>query len=221
MKIAACSLDEVRNPAVVMASMTGSMRLCDHQAEATYPVPGGAGGYVLPGLPPAVGGWAQSEHRGNRLLISGVPTAPAGSLASVLRGVVASDYKHAAGALQSLDGVFAAVFWDALHRRLVVVTDALGVQPLYMLRAGKSLLLADAARAAGLRYTDLLVGAQAGGLAARVADLRPCERGGGRGRPLRDAHRAGVRHGSFSRSAPPRLLLVPVVCGLSCPERGG
>jgi hypothetical protein len=147
MKIAACFLDEGREPAVVMASMTGSMRLFDHQTEATYPVPGGALGHVSPGLPPAVGGWAQSEHRGNRLLISGVPTAPAGSLASVLRGVVASDYKHAAGALQSLDGVFAAVFWDALHRRLVVVTDALGVQPLYMLRAGKSLLLASELRA--------------------------------------------------------------------------
>ena len=147
MKVAACFLDAGLEPTVVMASMTESMRLFDHQFQATYRVERGAIGHVSPGLPSGVGGWGQSEHRGNRLLVSGVPLAPGGSLTSVLNAIVASNYQDAASMLQCLDGVFAAVFWDALHHRLVAITDAFGVQPLYMLRAGRSLLLASELRA--------------------------------------------------------------------------
>ncbi len=147
MKIAACFLDGAREPGPVMDAMTGAMHLFDHQVRGALPVPGGALGHVSPGLPAAVAGWARSEHGGNRLLIAGVPTVSGGTLASTLRDIVASDYRRAAAALSALDGVFAALFWDGAHGKLLVVTDPFGIQPVYMFRARRTLLVASELRA--------------------------------------------------------------------------
>ena len=148
MKVAACfGATHQESPAALMSSMTGAMRLFDHQSAATRTVDGGALGYVAAGLPSPLGGWREREHQGNRLLIAGVPLPPSGSLETLLDEVVASDHGRAASILETLDGAFAALFWDARHRRLVVVTDAFGMQPLYMVRDGKSLLLASELRA--------------------------------------------------------------------------
>ena len=147
MKIAACFLDGAREPGPVMDAMTGAMHLFDHQVRGALPVPGGVLGHVSPGLPAAVAGWARSEHGGNRLLIAGVPTVSGGTLASTLRGIVASDYRRAAAALSALDGVFAALFWDGAHGKLLVVTDSFGIQPVYMFRARRTLVLASELRA--------------------------------------------------------------------------
>ena len=148
MKVAACFGAALKgSPAAVMGSMVGAMRLFEHQGSGTHTVEGGALGHVAAGLPSALGGWMEREHEGNRLLIAGVPLPPTGSLEGVLDQVVASDHTRAAAILETLDGAFAALFWDARHRRLVVVTDAFGIQPLYIVRDGTSLLLASELRA--------------------------------------------------------------------------
>lgn len=79
---------------------------------------------------------------GNLLLVSGVPADLAGPLDARLRRVVEGDHRSAARELADLDGAFAAVFWDAPARKLVVVTDFLGVQPLYERRSGAGLTMA-------------------------------------------------------------------------------
>lgn len=67
---------------------------------------------------------------GNLLLLSGVPVDLVGDLDHRLRTMVQGDFRAAAQSLSELDGAFAAVFWDAGNRKLVVVTDFLGMQPL-------------------------------------------------------------------------------------------
>lgn len=148
MKVAACfGASRQESPSVLVKSMTGAMRLFDHQSTGIRPVDGGALGYVVAGLPPRLCAWMEREHEGNRLLVAGVPLPPSGSLEALLDEVVASDHDRAASILETLDGAYAALFWDARHRRLVVVTDAFGIQPLYMVREGKSLMLASELRA--------------------------------------------------------------------------
>jgi hypothetical protein len=55
---------------------------------------------------------------------------------------------HAAARLFSMyDGAFAGVFWDARQQVLVVATDCLGMQPLYMRHAGGELTLVSETKA--------------------------------------------------------------------------
>jgi len=148
MKLAACFRnDEQQSPSALVGAMTEAMRLFDHQSTGIRQADGGALGYVAAGLPARLGGWMEREHGGNRLLLAGVPLPPSGPLEALLAEVVASDHRRAASILGTLDGVFAALFWDARHRRLVVVTDPFGIQPLYMVRDGRSLMLASELRA--------------------------------------------------------------------------
>ncbi len=84
---------------------------------------------------------------GNVLMVAGVPLDLGGSLDDRLSRAVAGDYHAAADELQALDGAFAAVFWDAANRKLAIVTDALGLQPLYIARPGGGLLLASELKA--------------------------------------------------------------------------
>ena len=70
---------------------------------------------------------------GNLLLVSGVPVDLFGDLRDRLTSVAEGDYRAAAQSLSQLDGAFAILFWDSVNRKLVVVTDFLGMQPLYAL----------------------------------------------------------------------------------------
>jgi hypothetical protein len=84
---------------------------------------------------------------GNRLLVSGVPIDVSGSVAERLRQAVSAPLPEAIRLLQGLDGVFAAILWHVVERKLVVVTDMLGVQPLYMHRRQGLLILASETKA--------------------------------------------------------------------------
>ena len=73
--------------------------------------------------------------RGRRLWVVGLPVTLDGSLERILDDAVnATDLKMSRRALESLDGAFAAFLWDEDERRLVVVNDFAGIQPLYMRR---------------------------------------------------------------------------------------
>ena len=69
---------------------------------------------------------------GNVLAISGVPIDMRLDTAGKIKSIVDKDYREAAKILKSFDGAFAALFWDNVNRKLVVVTDFLGYQPLYI-----------------------------------------------------------------------------------------
>jgi hypothetical protein len=100
----------------------------------------------------------RQDPQGNLLMISGVPIDMHGAIEQTLRTVSTGDYRAAILALPALDGAFAAVFWDNQHQKLVVVTDFLGMQPLYLVRQEGLFLLATELKglgASGLIDLDL------------------------------------------------------------------
>ncbi len=80
---------------------------------------------------------------GNILAISGVPIDMQLDTAGKLKSVVNQDYQQATKILESLDGAFVAIFWDNINRKLVVVTDFLGYQPLYIYQDDQTLILSS------------------------------------------------------------------------------
>ncbi len=72
---------------------------------------------------------------GRRLWMIGLPITLDGSPGRVLDAAVgAPDLAASRRMLAALDGAFAAFLWDARERRLIVVNDCAGFQPLYMRR---------------------------------------------------------------------------------------
>jgi hypothetical protein len=70
--------------------------------------------------------------RGQRLWVIGLPVVLEGSLEAILDRAAASDARGARQMLTALDGAFAAFWWDPESRRLLVVNDFAGLQPIYM-----------------------------------------------------------------------------------------
>jgi hypothetical protein len=82
------------------------------------------------------------RHGANVLLVTGTPIACRGSLTQILDEAVAGDTRRATELLTELDGGFATLFWSAAERRLSVVTDAHGMQPLYVADVADGLVMA-------------------------------------------------------------------------------
>ena len=80
------------------------------------------------------------------------------TVGEVLQRIVEQDAGRAADELTALNGAFVAVHVDAEASTLTVVTDALGLQPLFHARAGARSVFASsirgAAKAAGLRFEE-------------------------------------------------------------------
>jgi hypothetical protein len=83
---------------------------------------------------------------GRQLWIAGLPIAPGRDLNQALEAVLDDDLTQSIRTLTSLDGAFYAVVWDPSVRKLVVVTDFLGAQPLYMRRTRDAFALAGTIR---------------------------------------------------------------------------
>jgi hypothetical protein len=83
---------------------------------------------------------------GRRMWIAGLPIAPGRNLNHVLARALDGDLEQTIAALTSLDGAFAAFVWEPVTRRLVVVTDFMGSQPLYIRRAPGELAIAGTIR---------------------------------------------------------------------------
>ncbi|NET43123.1 hypothetical protein [Okeania sp. SIO2B3] len=83
----------------------------------------------------------------NQLIIAGIPIFTNGNLEQKLNQIVELDYLTAAEALTEFDGAFAALYWDQKANKLAIVTDILGMQPLYMARVSGKLLVASEIKA--------------------------------------------------------------------------
>jgi asparagine synthetase B (glutamine-hydrolysing) len=80
------------------------------------------------------------------LWIAGLPVTPGRTVGSVLDGILDGTLEDAIRKLTSLDGAFSAFVWDPTTRKLAIVTDFLGLQPLYMRRTPGALHLAGTIR---------------------------------------------------------------------------
>jgi asparagine synthetase B (glutamine-hydrolysing) len=83
-----------------------------------------------------------SAPTGRQLWIAGLPTAPGRNLNLTLRTALEGDLSATVQALTSLDGAFAVFVWDPTLRKLAIVTDFLGLQPLYMRRTAGNIAFA-------------------------------------------------------------------------------
>jgi hypothetical protein len=106
------------------------------------PVEGGALGWLRTSDRFAPLPLARRGPQGNLLLVSGTPIRVGGGLDELLDRVVTEDLQGGTRLLAELDGAFAALLWDRAERRLAVVTDFQGMQPLYIAEAGGRFLLA-------------------------------------------------------------------------------
>lgn len=147
MKIAACFSPSAVDCQSAVEKMVGSMRLAEGQVTGCFKVPGGAIGHVIGTERYSSISLLRKAPNGNILMVSGVPIDLHDSLDSKLEEIVAGDYHDATRHLPSLDGAFAALFWDAINEKLVIVTDCLGIQPLYIATKDNVVLLATELKA--------------------------------------------------------------------------
>ena len=81
------------------------------------------------------------------LLVAGTPISCASDVGERLRHAAEADWDEAVACLKRLDGPFAIVMWHDALRRLTIVTDILGMQPLYVYRRSGTFALASEVRA--------------------------------------------------------------------------
>lgn len=90
---------------------------------------------------------------GNRLLVAGQPILLDGDLRQALDRAVAVGGAVARTVLQSLDGAFAAVLFEAQACRLTLVGDRLGEEPLYAAQTQAGIAVASGMFAAAAAFT--------------------------------------------------------------------
>lgn len=147
MKIAACFAEESVDCHDSVKKMVQAQRLYPDQHDKSFAVSGGALGYVSTGDRFSSISLERQSLEGNLLMISGVPIDMDGELDRKLAKLVEGDYLEAIEILKKLDGAYVAVFWDEQNKKLAVVTDVLGLQPLYLTRQRGRLLLASELKA--------------------------------------------------------------------------
>ncbi len=147
MKTAVCFGPSVEDHADIVRKMTQAQCLSELQGCKTFSVGNGAIGCVVASDRFSSIPLLREDPRGNVLMIAGVPIDLHGSLDSRLQDILTSDFHKASNSLRSLDGAFAAIFWDAGNQKLVIVTDSLGMQPLYIAERDGLLLLATELKA--------------------------------------------------------------------------
>lgn len=141
MKIGACFSVEAIDCTEISRNMSQAQRLNESQSSMTFPVTHGAISYLVTSDELSDIALVRKGQNGNFLLVIGVPIDLQGSLETRLQGLVDRDISEAVKSLSSFDGAFAAVFWDARNKQVAIITDPLGMQPLYLARERKTLLL--------------------------------------------------------------------------------
>jgi hypothetical protein len=146
-KLAVCFVPEKGNAESVATAMAESMRLTDEQQCSTVMLGSGALACVKRSNADSSLSHLHRGLNGNLLAIAGVPIRLGGSLDACLKRTVEQGYKEAISGSTELDGAFVAVFWDAKARKLLVITDPLGLQPLYVARVNGAFLIASELKA--------------------------------------------------------------------------
>ena len=147
MKAAVCFGPTVPDHADTVRKMAQAQCLSEFHDCKTFPLRSGAIGCVVTCDRFSSVPLLRHDPGGNLLMVTGVPIDIHGSLDARLQAVLASDFRNAAVSLTSLDGAFAALFWDARNHKLVIVTDCLGIQPLYVATRNRMFLLATELKA--------------------------------------------------------------------------
>ena len=147
MKIAACLSADEGLARTAVQRMLAAQRLRSAQSPHVVGIASGALGWLTTFDRATAIPMVRTAANGNVLLVSGVPVDLVGDLDHRLTRVAEGDYRGAAQSLSQLDGAFAIVFWDSAHRKLVVVTDFLRVQPLYSLMLPDGFCLATEIKA--------------------------------------------------------------------------
>jgi len=83
------------------------------------------------------------QHNGNAIAVTGVPVARGSSLDAQLGAALENADEDASRRLQALDGAYVAAFWNEARGELALVTDCLGMQPLYAASRGEVALYAS------------------------------------------------------------------------------
>ena len=158
MKLAACFTQDWTKSLEVVQKMLRAQCLRDFHEPHSFALKGGAIGYVATCERYSSVPLFRQSPNGNLLMMSGVPINLRGSLEQTLHKLVGPDGDLAPQVLAELDGAFAALFWDNSRQKLTIVTDFLGMQPLYIVHGDGLLLLATETKgiaAGGLIDQDL------------------------------------------------------------------
>lgn len=158
MKLAACFNQDGTGTMQIVQKMLQAQTLRDFHGSRAFAVKNGAVGYVATADRFSRVPLFRQSPSGNLLMVSGIPIDLRASLDQTLHTISGQDFLSASRALSLLDGAFAAVFWDDLQQKLTVVTDFLGMQPLYIVQRHGLLLLATELKgitASGLINLDL------------------------------------------------------------------
>jgi hypothetical protein len=144
MKIAACFSRGTSESISTVRKMLQAQSLEGNQTGTVLDLPGGAIGWIetadrFSSIPRIY-----RSASGNILLVAGVPIdVSGGDVKFRLSGSLEAGAGALATELKKLDGIFAALFWDAATETLQVLTDFLGLQPLYAFHQPDLLLLAS------------------------------------------------------------------------------
>jgi hypothetical protein len=117
--------------------MLAAQRVRSAQLPDARAIPGGSIGWLCRHDHPRQS-WLRQTLDGSVLAVAGLPIGPVERL---LDGILSTDRPEER--LAQLDGPFAAVLWDARRCCLLVVTDFLGLQPLYFAEDRGRLLIAS------------------------------------------------------------------------------
>ncbi|MCC6863108.1 MAG: hypothetical protein IT158_31320, partial [Bryobacterales bacterium] len=155
MTVAACFSSRSSDWAATVQRMLQAQRLPEDSPGCVFPVAGGAIGWTQPAGRRSPLPALYRSRCGSLLAVTGLPIDISGaSIERRLGAAVEAGGEEVTRELKQLDGVFAALFWDAPAGTLHVVTDILGLQPLYSFRQPGLLLLSAGQR--GLTASGLL-----------------------------------------------------------------
>lgn len=143
MKVAVCFAPKYADCVETARRMAQAQRLSEQQGVRAFALNHGAIACVTTSDQASAVPLLRQATNGNVLMVAGVPILLDGSLDAALQRALEGDYRQAAKVLPSLDGTYAVFFWDARNRKLVVVTDFLGLQPLYTAERDGRLLMAS------------------------------------------------------------------------------
>jgi asparagine synthase (glutamine-hydrolysing) len=148
MKLAAhLSADTAHSTAAVAAMLTAQSARPWHTRQLASGAAGAIGTVSTADRFSATASRYESGVTGNQLFVTGIPVLAGSSAGACLQQIVELSPTAAAEKLAQMDGAFAALLWNPLERWCVVVTDALGMQPLYMVRRPGVLAMASEAKA--------------------------------------------------------------------------